>query len=156
MGHSTLKTYTFSNARMLRARYAELAYCRMMLQRAMAAGDGRRERLYQEDAEQARRCVEALLNPRRLGVVVYPGIRAELDLWVRLSFGRTVPAVERRQGGPRAEARAGGPPDPGLRCSRCESIGHTVEACPFDIGDEDVRRIAEKRRARRAAEVVSP
>jgi len=36
-----------------------------------------------------------------------------------------------------------------LLCSRCESVGHLVEACPFAFDDADVLRIAAARRARR-------
>lgn len=36
-----------------------------------------------------------------------------------------------------------------LMCSRCESVGHVVESCPFSAFDADVLRIAEARRVRR-------
>lgn len=36
-------------------------------------------------------------------------------------------------------------------CSRCESVGHAVEACPFGIGDADVMNGARLRRERRAS-----
>lgn len=35
-------------------------------------------------------------------------------------------------------------------CSRCESVGHVVEACPFKVGDVDVMKAARLRRERRA------
>lgn len=35
-------------------------------------------------------------------------------------------------------------------CSRCESVGHVVERCPFSVGDTDVREGARLRRERRA------
>jgi hypothetical protein len=41
-------------------------------------------------------------------------------------------------------------PEPGL-CSRCESAGHKVEACPFSLGDVDVMNVARLRRERRAS-----
>lgn len=36
-------------------------------------------------------------------------------------------------------------------CSRCESVGHSVEACPFGVGDADVMHVARLRRERRAS-----
>ena len=41
-------------------------------------------------------------------------------------------------------------PDPDF-CSRCESVGHPVEACPFGVGDADVMHVARLRRERRAS-----
>lgn len=38
-------------------------------------------------------------------------------------------------------------------CSRCESVGHPVEACPFGVGDADVMNTAWLRRERRASAV---
>jgi hypothetical protein len=35
-------------------------------------------------------------------------------------------------------------------CTRCESVGHVVERCPFSIGDADVMKVARLRRERRA------
>lgn len=35
-------------------------------------------------------------------------------------------------------------------CSRCESVGHIVEACPFSLGDVDMMNVARLRRERRA------
>ncbi|MBA3804093.1 MAG: hypothetical protein H0X14_00030 [Acidobacteria bacterium] len=40
-------------------------------------------------------------------------------------------------------------------CTRCESVGHAVEACPYSFGDEFVTRIAVKRRERRARREVA-
>lgn len=149
--HSTLKTYIFSNARMLKARYAELAYCRMKLQRARAMGDKRGERFYQQDAEQARRCVEALLHPKRkAGVVVYPGIRAEVELWVRLSLSRPDAVVDARTKRD-VSPGTGGHLAP-VHCARCESIGHEVDTCPFDASDARALRVAQQRRAKRRVE----
>lgn len=44
------------------------------------------------------------------------------------------------------------PPEivPGF-CPRCESVGHTVEACPFGLSDADVMNGARLRRERRAS-----
>jgi hypothetical protein len=78
-------------SRMLRSRYAELAYCRVMRGRAAARGDKRRVEFYQGDAERARRCVESLLNPRRLGRVVFPEIRAEVRRWSEIDRRRHMP-----------------------------------------------------------------
>lgn len=77
--------------RMLRSRYAELAYCRVMRGRAAARGDKGRVEFYQADAERARRCVESLLRPRRSGVVVYPEIRAEVRRWAVVDRRRHMP-----------------------------------------------------------------
>lgn len=41
-------------------------------------------------------------------------------------------------------------PGPGF-CSRCESVGHEAEACPFALGDADVMHVARLRRERRAS-----
>jgi len=79
------------NARLLRARYGELAYCRLMELRAFSMGDERRVKFYREDAERARRCVDGLLKPRRLGVVVYPEIREEVRSWARAAEYKEVP-----------------------------------------------------------------
>jgi hypothetical protein len=76
---------------MLRSRYGELAYCRVMRGRAAARGDRLRVEFYQGDAERARRCVEALLKPRRLGVVVFPEIGAEVRRWVAVDRRRRMP-----------------------------------------------------------------
>lgn len=41
---------------------------------------------------------------------------------------------------------------PGLSpalCSRCESLGHVADACPFGLGDVDVMHAARQRRERR-------
>lgn len=38
-------------------------------------------------------------------------------------------------------------------CSRCESVGHVVEACPFGVGDAEVMKVARLRRERRASAV---
>jgi hypothetical protein len=35
-------------------------------------------------------------------------------------------------------------------CSRCESVGHAVEVCPFGLGDSDVMKVARLRRERHA------
>jgi hypothetical protein len=40
-------------------------------------------------------------------------------------------------------------------CSRCQSVGHLVEACPFSVSDEFVTKIAVQRRERRAAHEVA-
>lgn len=135
---------------MLRARYAEVAYCRVMAARARAEGKRERERFYKRDAEAARRCVEALLKPRKHGVVVFPGMRAELDLWVRLSLSRPDAVVDAPRKAAGEPGGTGGPPDAGLRCACCESIGHTVDACPFALDDAQVLRTAKQRRERRA------
>ena len=78
-----------------------------------------------------------------------PGdVSRQLDLWVRLSLAGAAPAVD---GAPeRSVERQVGPPDPARRCSRCESIGHTVEACPFSPADRDMLRVAQLRRERRS------
>jgi hypothetical protein len=80
------------NARMLRSRYRELAYCRIMRGRAEAMKDKTRVEFYREGAERARRCVESLLSPRKSGVTVFPEIRAEVRRWVEV--------VERREARP--------------------------------------------------------
>lgn len=41
-------------------------------------------------------------------------------------------------------------PRPVGHCSRCESIGHVVERCPFSAGDAEVLKAARLRRERRA------
>jgi hypothetical protein len=152
--HSTLKKDIGVSARMLKSRYRELAYCRLMTQRARALGDKGREHIFQADAERARRCIETLRHPtRKVGVVVYPGMRAELDLWVRLSLTRPNAVVD-------APRKAAGGPKPsvgGLRavyCARCESVGHEVDTCPFDLADASVLGIARLRRERRMREVA--
>jgi hypothetical protein len=76
---------------MLRSRYAELAYYRVMLGRATAQADRKRMDNYRECAERAGRCVEDLLNPRRAGVVVFPEIRAELRRWAEVTRRRDMP-----------------------------------------------------------------
>lgn len=40
--------------------------------------------------------------------------------------------------------------EPVGRCSRCESVGHVVGACPFGLADADVMKVARLRRERRA------
>jgi hypothetical protein len=77
--------------RMLRSRYVELAYCRVMRGRAAARGDKGRVEFYQGDAERARRCVESLLHPRKAGRVVFPEIRAEVKRWVEIDRRRNMP-----------------------------------------------------------------
>lgn len=43
-------------------------------------------------------------------------------------------------------------PEPGSSfCLRCDSVGHTVEACPFGLGDAYVMNVAQLRRERRAS-----
>jgi hypothetical protein len=79
------------NSRMLRARYRELAYCRVMRGRAEARGDKLRADFYREDAERARRCIDALRNPRKSGRVVFPEIRAEVKRWIELSEAERAP-----------------------------------------------------------------
>lgn len=79
------------NATMLRARYAELAYCRIMLGRATARGDKLRVDFYREGAERARRCIDSLHNPRKSGRVVFPEIRREVERWVGLGERERVP-----------------------------------------------------------------
>lgn len=37
-------------------------------------------------------------------------------------------------------------------CSRCESVGHLAEACPFGLADADVMNVARLRRERRVSE----
>jgi hypothetical protein len=39
-------------------------------------------------------------------------------------------------------------------CSRCESVGHIVEACPFSPADAEVMHVARLRRERRASTVA--
>jgi hypothetical protein len=41
-------------------------------------------------------------------------------------------------------------PRPAALCSRCESVGHVVEGCPFSVGDVAVLNAARHRRERRA------
>lgn len=41
-------------------------------------------------------------------------------------------------------------PVPVGHCSRCESVGHAVERCPFGVGDAGGRELARQRRERRA------
>jgi hypothetical protein len=79
------------NSQLLRARYRELAYCRIMLGRAMARGDKLRVDFYRGDAERARRCIDALHNPRKAGRVVFPEIRAEVRRWVALGEAEQAP-----------------------------------------------------------------
>lgn len=79
------------NARMLRSRYGELAYCRIKRGQAEARGDKRMAEFYREDAERARRCVESLLRPRKGSVVVFPEIRAEVRRWVEVINRREMP-----------------------------------------------------------------
>lgn len=76
---------------MLRARYAELAYCRVMLCRAEAQKDKTRADFYREGAERASRCAASLRNPRSLGVVRFPEIRAEVRRWAHVARRREMP-----------------------------------------------------------------
>jgi hypothetical protein len=40
-------------------------------------------------------------------------------------------------------------------CTRCESVGHYVEMCPFSLTDVDVLKVAARRRERRALREVA-
>lgn len=79
------------NSRLLRARYRELACCRIMLGRAAARGDKLCVDSYREDAERARRCIDALHNPRKAGRVVFPEIRREVARWVAVGAAERAP-----------------------------------------------------------------
>lgn len=46
-------------------------------------------------------------------------------------------------------------PAPVGHCTRCESLGHEIECCPFSISDVDVMRVARVRRERRAGREVA-
>ena len=75
--------------------------------------------------------------------IVYPGIRAMLLKWAAMGRRERIDSVDEAvRECEQAATRT-------LLCSRCESIGHLVEACPFAVTDTDVLRIAAARRARR-------
>lgn len=94
---------------------------------------------------------------RQRGEIVYPGIRAEVARWSEMP-AREAAATPPRA--PRFAAPVAVAVAPGEFCPVCESINHTStdEApCPLAFRDErgrvhvgdDVRKIAEARRARR-------
>lgn len=93
------------------------------------------------DAGMVARCSSKEINPR---CCAYHASLSEIGCLEFFDYASALPYV-------RGMARASRPEVvPGF-CSRCESVGHAVETCPFGIGDPDVMNGARLRRARRAA-----
>lgn len=88
------------------------------------------------------------VNALPRGEVIYPGIRAALRKWAAMGPREVLPRS------PSHSAADEGPTDRSLLCSRCESVGHLIEACPFAANDADVLRVAAARRARRRGQAA--
>lgn len=93
----------------------------------------------------------------RAGLLLDSGLtQADADAAALAEVGRFELWLYVRQVNAWADARGAGPCVPTSRqqesvfCSRCESVGHLVEACPFWLTDEAVTKVARLRRESRA------
>lgn len=93
------------------------------------------------DAGMVARCSSKEINPR---CCAHHAAVSEVGCLEFFDYASALPYV-------RGMVRAVRPgPSPDL-CSRCESVGHVVEACPFGLGDADAMNAARQRRERRAS-----
>lgn len=93
------------------------------------------------DAGLIPRCSSKEINPR---CCAYHAALSEVGCLEFFDYASALPYVPGLVRAPPPE------PHPGF-CSRCESVGHEVEACPFGLGDAEVMNAARLRRERRAS-----
>jgi hypothetical protein len=93
------------------------------------------------DAGMLTRCQSREINPR---CCAYHAALSEVGCLEFFDYASALPYV-------RGLAHASLPEfNPGV-CSRCESVGHLAESCPFGLADADVMHVARLRRERRAS-----
>jgi hypothetical protein len=95
------------------------------------------------DAGMLPRCQSREINPR---CCAHHAALSEVGCLEFFDHASALPYVRGMVRAPLPEVVAG-------LCPRCESVGHTVEACPFGLSDADVMNGARLRRERRASTV---
>jgi hypothetical protein len=93
------------------------------------------------DAGLILRCPSKEINPR---CCAYHAALSEVGCLEFFDHASPLPYV-------RGMVRCPTPEPEPVYCSRCESVGHVVDTCPFGVGDADVMHAARLRRGRRAS-----